>query len=114
MTTRTFPLSVALSAVHNRLVCPFPDYRDFLSYVVGWKVALWDVERARLVAARMVNSKYPQLQHFPPPDKTDSGNANKYVKSVVKQVGHDVVVIPPSRGKATKKRTASAAIKALR
>lgn len=112
MTTRTYPLSAALSVVHSRLVCPFDTYRDFLDYHLGHRVPMWDLSRARARVARSLGKRFPELTRFPPPDKTDSGNANKYVKSVAVQVGYDTVSVSPYRAR-VKPRTATVAIKEL-
>lgn len=111
--TRTVLLSVALSVIHNRLVCSFDNYRDFLNFVVGRKIPLWDVERAREAVATSLKKKYPELVNYPPPEKTDSGNANKYVKSVAEKVGYTTIRVAPYHRHRVPARTASSALKEL-
>lgn len=112
--SRTFPLSVAVSVVHNRLVCPFDTYREFLDYLVGHHVALWDVNKAREAAAAAINKRHPELAKLPPPEKTDSGNANKYVRTVAAKVGYDTITMAPFKSARVPDRTHTQALKELR
>lgn len=89
--TRDFPTAVIVSVCQNRLVCPFDQYRDFLNFVTGANVPLWDIERARAATAKYLGQSFKVLRKVPaPPDKTDSGNAGKYVRACSKATGTDV------------------------
>ncbi len=84
----TYPLSIIVSVCKNRLVCGFDEYRDFLNHVTGEQLPLWDVERARAATAKYLLATHKPLTKLPnPPDKTDSGNAGKYVRECAKVVG---------------------------
>ena len=90
---QTFELAVILTAVHDRHVCDFNSYRTFLSWMVGDIVWLWDIGAARRVVAAHLVEAYPQLADHPPPEKTDSGNANRYVKSVAKKINAEQLMV---------------------
>lgn len=110
-TSRTFPLSVIASVCQNRLLCPFEEYRDFLRHATGANVALWDVERARRVVANRLQTVFIDLRKLPtPPEKTDSGNAGKYVRECATVLGYDSLTIAPGRSKFAE-RTLSEALK---
>lgn len=82
---RDFPTAVIVSVCQNRLVCPFDKYRDFLDFMTGASIPLWDVERARVAVAKRLENQYSILGKVPaPPEKTDSGNAGKYVRACSK------------------------------
>ena len=111
MTSKVFPLSVVISVCHNRLVCSFDDYREFLDFMTGVNVPLWDVERARVATANRLRTLFSDLSKAPePPEKTDSGNAGKYVRECVKAVGFSCVTVAPGRVKFAE-QTLSGALK---
>lgn len=87
--TREFPLSVVVSVTKNRLVAPFDEYRGFLDYMTGTHVPLWDVERARKAVAEKLTRLFRKIPD--PPEKTDSGNASRYVKACAKKLGYETV-----------------------
>lgn len=88
MTSKVVPLNVIVSVIQNRLLCPFDEYRAFLDFQVGRRVWLWDVERARAATAARLLKEFPELAKMPaPPEKTDSGNANKHVRACGKALG---------------------------
>lgn len=110
MTTREFPMAVVISAYSNRLLCPFDQYRDFLNYMTGTNMYLHDVGRARRAVADELAKQVPELKKTdPPPEKTDSGNANKYVRACSKKAGFEYVELSPMRKGAFKTRTAKEA-----
>lgn len=109
MTTVDVNLDVMLSVVHNRIVCDFAEYRAFLNAMTRADVPLWEVDRARVLVADKLNKDCPELVRHRPPEKTDSGNAKKWVKSVGKLVGYDAAEVNPLRT-AMKVRTLSVAL----
>lgn len=111
MTTREFPMRVVVSVYRNRLLCPFDEYRAFINWMINSDVPLWDVSRARETVAASIARQIPELADTdPPPDKTDSGNANKYIKACCKQAGFEWVELTQMRSR-FKVRTASKALK---
>jgi hypothetical protein len=111
VTHRDFPTAVIVSVCQNRLVCPFGDYRNFLNHATGANVPLWDVERARAATAKYLQKSYAVLSKVPaPPEKTDSGNAGKYVRSCTRATGIDEWAIPSGKVKFAE-RTLSEALK---
>ena len=113
MTSRAFPANVVVSVVQNRLLCPMDDYRDLINYMTGHQVPLWDLTRAREVCMKRLVSTFPILKDLPPTwEKTDSGNANKYVRACVKAcAGVDTWTVAPGRVKFAE-RTLSKALSA--
>lgn len=109
MTTITVNLDVMLSVIHNRLVADFDTYREFLNWMTRAQLPLWEVNRARITVRKQLIKDHPELLNFPPPDKTDSGNAKKYVRSVSKKVGYETCDVVPLRT-AMKVRTLSAVL----
>lgn len=88
MSKQDFGISVILSVVKNRMLCPFTEYRALLDHLTGVTVPLWDVARARTVCAAWLTKTFPELAAIAnPPEKTDSGNANKYVQVCKKELG---------------------------
>jgi hypothetical protein len=111
---RTFPIATALSICHNRLLLDFPTYRFHLTYLVGREgnpLSLWEVAEARRKVADHILKSHPSLADFPPPDKTDSGNAGKYVRGVAKRLGMEELELAPCRTKLVE-RTLSEALNA--
>lgn len=87
-----------MSVYHDRLLCPFTEYRAFLDYMTGVEVGLLDVSSARRIVAMAVERQLPELGRAArPPEKTDSGNATRYVRRVAKQVGYEEVRMTPLR-----------------
>lgn len=95
--TESFSVAVILSAYHNRLLVPFPELRGLLDFMTGHKVALWEIPAARKLAADHLRKQYPWLAHLTPPPgfKNDVVNTNRFVKSVTKHVGEDVLEVRP-------------------
>lgn len=93
MTSRAFPLGVVLTAIHDRHVTDFDEYRDFLEYMTGTDVALWNVGPARRAIVDTLRRQHPKLFAHRPPEKTDSGNSSRYIKDVAKKIGTDMVVV---------------------
>lgn len=103
---REFPAAVVVSVVQNRLLCSFSDYREFLDYMTGGEVRLYDVARARVRVADFLRASMPRLRHLPAlPEKTDSGNANRYVKTCHRFVGGETVAVRAMPATAFKHRT---------
>lgn len=108
--TREFPMAVVISAYRNRLLCPFDEYRAFLNYMTGHNLYLHDVGRARRAVAVELAKQVPELERTEqPPEKTDSGNANKYVRACSKRAGFEYVELHPMRKGAFKTRTSKEA-----
>lgn len=88
MTSKVFPLAVVVSVVQDRLLCPFAEYRELLSFMVGRDLYLWEVATARRTCAERLVRTFPELATIPNvPEKTDSGNANKHVRACSKALG---------------------------
>jgi hypothetical protein len=88
VTSKPVELNVIVSVVQNRLLCSFEDYRALLDFQCGHRVDLWDVPRARAAVAARLLKEFPELASIPrPPDKTDSGNANKHIRACAKTLG---------------------------
>lgn len=103
--SRSFPVGVVLSAYHDRLLVPFKDYRRFLDYMTGAELYLHDVAGARRATAASLERQLPSLaQTSHPPEKTDSGNATRYVKKVAKELGCEELRVNPLRKGAFKTR----------
>lgn len=104
-------MSVIVSVLKDRLLCPFDDYRDLLNHMTGRRLPLWDVASARRACAERLTKTFPELADLPnPPEKTDSGNANKYVRQCVKATGGiDCYTIAPNKVKLAE-RTLSKAL----
>lgn len=99
-------MATVLSTYHDRLLCPFEEYRDFLDYMVGTHVMLHDVARARRAVADALRKQLGELAHVEgPPEKTDSGNAGRYVKTVIKTLGYERVQVTPLKAGAFQVRT---------
>lgn len=98
MTDQPFPMNAIVSVIKNRLLCPFNDYRTLLNHMTGRQLGLWDVTRAREVCTAKLIRMHPELGELPnPPEKTDSGNANKYIRQCVKANGGvDTYTLAPS------------------
>lgn len=97
---RDFPTAAIVSVCQNRLVCPFDQYRDLINHATGATIPLWDIERARAATAKYLAKSYRVLSGVPaPPEKTDSGNAGKYVRSCTKATGIDMWSIPAGKVK---------------
>ena len=113
MTSQVFDMSVVASVVQNRLLCPFGEYRRLLSYMTGTDLPLWEISRAREECAAKLLKLFPILKQLPQlPEKTDSGNANKYIRSCVKKCsGIDTFTVAPGKVKFVE-RTLSKAISA--
>ena len=92
---RFFPVAVVLSAYHNRLLVSFGELRDFLDYMTGHDVALWEIPLARSLAAAHLLKQYPWLAELEPPPgfKNDAVHTGRFVKSVIKMIGKDTVVV---------------------
>lgn len=113
--SRTVGMNIIVSVYRNRLVCPFDQYRDFLNYMTGHTLYLYDLPRARAACADYLAKNHPQLKKSPrPPEKTDSGNANRYVKDVSKHMGRDEIGVNPLPKGSFKPRTPSEALKSSR
>lgn len=109
MSTHDFPLNVIVSVVKNRLVAPWEDYRDFLDHVTGQHIPLWDVERARRFVAARLLAQNKELRQLPdPPEKTDSGNAAKYVRDCAKKCRYDHLPVSTSKSKYVVRTSAQA------
>lgn len=93
----SFPVAVVLSAYHNRLLIPFPQLRAFLDYMCGQKVFIWEIPRARSMAARHLERQYPWLATINPPQgfKNDAVNTNRFVRSVTKAIKADELTVYP-------------------
>jgi hypothetical protein len=110
--SRSFSVGAVISAYHNRLLVPFDEYRRFLDYMTGTELHLYDVAAARRAILPALNRQLPQLAEVPrPPDKTDSGNASRYVRKVAKELGADEVRVTPLKKGAFKARTPKEALK---
>lgn len=108
-------MAVIASVYHDRLVCPFDEYRAFLDYMTGTRLYLYDLPPARAAVAQYLERQHPQLKKSPrPPEKTDSGNASRYVRDVIKHMGRDHLTATPLRKGVFKPRTPTEALKASR
>lgn len=108
-------MAVIASVYHDRLVCPFDQYRDFLNYMTGHDLYLYDLPRARRIVADVLDNRIPGLKKTtPPPEKTDSGNANKYVRDVCKELSADTWTLGPLKAGAFTPRTPQEAMGAGR
>lgn len=114
--TRPYDLSVVLSAYHNRLMCPIGELRDLLNYMTGHDVALWEIPRARTLAARSLARQHPWLGQIKVPIemKIDSGHSGQFVRHVAKKLGSRVVIVKPLSSSAFHPTTGVAAIAKLR
>lgn len=108
---KSVPLGPVLATIHDRLVCPFDDYREFLNHVTGTDVPLWDVARARREASDHIRKQYPLLMEHKPPEKTDNGTASRYVRAVAAKVGYEQMTVRPLAKGKFKARTGSEALK---
>jgi len=110
--SRSFPVGVIISAYHNRLLVPFNEYRDFLDYMTGTELYLYDVASARISVLTALKRQLPQLAKVSrPPEKTDSGNATRYVRKVAKELGTDELELTPLRRGGFVPRTPKEALK---
>lgn len=95
---RAFPLGPVVSVYYDRMLCTFTEYRAFLDYMTNAEVGLLDIPSARRMVALAVARQLPELAKATgPPEKTDSGNATRYVRRVAKEVGYDEVELTPLR-----------------
>jgi hypothetical protein len=110
VTSKPVDLAVIVSVIQNRLLCSFDAYREFLDFQCGRHVALWDVERARKAVAGRLLKQFPELAKIPrPPDKTDSGNANKHIRACGKALGGiECYTLAPAKVKLGKETLAQA------
>lgn len=110
--SRPFSVGAVISAYHNRLLVPFDEYRRFLDYMTGAELYLYDVAAARRAVAPALVKQLPRLAKTSrPPDKTDSGNASRYVRKVAKELGVDEVRVTPLNKGRFKPRTPKEALK---
>lgn len=95
--TRPFPLAVVLSTYHNKLMCPFAEFRKFLNYMAGTDVAMWEIPRARSLAAGYLVTQFPWLPKVAPPPgfKFDANNTTKFVRKVAEQIGAFTLDVKP-------------------
>ena len=111
VSTQTFPLAPVLSAYQNRLLCNLDEYRQFLDYMAGTSIPLWDVATVRREVVETLREQLPELAKVSRvPDKTDNGTAIRYVRVVARELGCTEVALQPMANQFTT-RTLSEAIK---
>lgn len=95
--SEVFRAAVVLSVYHNRLLCHFGELRGLLDFVTGHEVALWEIPRARALTAEHLRRQYPWLARIEPPPgfKTDAVNVNRFVNSVIREVGAEQFKVYP-------------------
>lgn len=114
--TRPYDLSVVLSAYHNRMMCSFSELRELLNYMTGHDVALWEIPRARLLAARSLARQHPWLGQIKVPIemKIDSGHSGQFVRHVARTLGTRIIIVKPLSSSAFQPTSGVAAIAKLR
>ncbi len=82
VTSRAFPMATILSVYHNRLMCSFDELRELLDFMTHHKVALWEIPRARALAAHHLGTQYPWLKKYAPPAgfKNDAMHSGRFVR----------------------------------
>jgi hypothetical protein len=96
MTSRYFTNAAIVTAYRDRHLCPFEDYRALIDHLCGEHVYLWDLPMARRIVAEHLEKRVPKLKTTErPPEKTDSGNAGKYVRACSKHMGFEGYTLAP-------------------
>ena len=93
------PVTCVVSVIHNRLLCPEKDYREFLDYMTGYQLFWHDVARARVAVDKHLRSTgsrtIDKIVRTPPPEKTDSGAGSRYMRGMIKDLGSDTIELSP-------------------
>jgi hypothetical protein len=108
---KTFPLSVVLTAYHNRMMATFPELRELLNYMTGQDVPLWDIPRARVMCRDALQRKYTWLAKMEPGPETRKDTASRFVRTVARKIGYSELEVPKLKRGAYRPLTA---VKALR
>lgn len=104
---KSFKMAVILSVYHDKLMCGFDDTREFMDYMTGEHVYLWDIPQAMKLCRKSLGIQHPWIkQHAMNPEaKPDS--YSKFVRKAISIYGQEVIEVTPLKSGQFKARSCS-------
>lgn len=94
-----------LSVYHNRLMGSFDDVRDFLDYMTGQRVPIWDIPAAMRLVRASLDQQCEWLHRFAVDPEAKPDSFPKFIRQMAAVNGGDTMTITPLKPTAFKPTT---------
>ena len=90
---RRFRLAAVLSVYHNKLMCSFDETRDFMDYMAGERVYIWDIPVAMKICRKSLNRQYPWMKEYALEQNAKADSYPKFVRQIVNDSGSETICV---------------------
>lgn len=96
---KQFRMNVIMSVYHNRLMTGFDDTREFIDFMAGEHVYLWDIPKAIKLIRAALDERYPWIGEHQIGPEAKPDTYPKFVRAMVALNGSDSMEIQPLKAK---------------
>lgn len=84
-----------VSVYHNKLMCGFDETREFMDYMTGESVPIWDIPIAMKLIHKHLDKHVPWLKQHTVDPESKPDTYPKFVRQMVSIHGSDTIGIEP-------------------
>lgn len=90
-----FRVAAVVAVYHDKMMCGFDEFREFLDHMAGESVAIWDIPAAIKLTRKSLDRQFPWLKDFSLDPDVKPDTYPKFVRQMIAQHGSDKMEVQP-------------------